>query len=75
MGHCSSGHIAVGVQPWSIPLCACMSCMFSKWVEVILLPCHNGASAAEAFLKICLRVGAPRVVRSDNGTELQNAIV
>ena len=49
--------------------------MFSKWVEVIPLTRHNGASVAEAFLKICLRFGAPRVVRSDNGTEFQNAIV
>ena len=49
--------------------------MFSKWVEVIPLPRHDGASVAEAFLKICLRFGAPRVVRSDNGTEFQNAIV
>ena len=42
--------------------------MFSKSVEVIPLLRHDGASVAEAFLKICLRFGASRVVHSDNCT-------
>ena len=49
--------------------------MFSKWVEVAPLRCHDGESVAEAFVDICTRWGPPEMVRLDNGTEFANAIV
>jgi len=49
--------------------------MFTRWVEVVPLRRHDGASVAEELRKICLRFGPPRVVRCDNGTEFNNAIV
>ena len=49
--------------------------VFTKWVEVYPLRQHNAASVASAFASMCLRWGAPEVVRLDNGTEFSNAIV
>ena len=49
--------------------------VFTKWVEVCPLHQHNAASVASAFASMCLRWGAPEVVRLDNGTEFSNAIV
>ena len=49
--------------------------MFIKWVEVIPLVRHDGQCVAEAFLQICTRLDAPRVVRSDNGSEFCNRVV
>ena len=44
-------------------------------VEVVPLSQHDGPSVADAFLKVCLRWGPPRVVRCDNGTEFMNHVV
>ena len=49
--------------------------MFTRWVEVVPLPRHDGASVASAFIELCTRWGPPRVVRCDNGSEFVNAVV
>ena len=48
---------------------------FTKWVEVQPLERHDAQSVATAFVAMCCRWGAPRLVRSDNGTEFRNALV
>ena len=48
---------------------------FSKWLELVPLRRHDALSVASAFVKICAVWGAPDIVRTDNGTEFQNAIV
>ena len=48
---------------------------FTKWVEVCPLRRHDAISVASAFSTMCLRWGAPDVVRLDNGVEFRNAIV
>ena len=48
--------------------------MFNRWVEVVPLARHDGASVASAFVDVCSRWGAPDVVRSDNGTEFVNHV-
>eukprot|EP00117_Sycon_ciliatum_P011312 scpid18689/ scgid1770/ Gag-Pol polyprotein; Matrix protein p10; p20; Capsid protein p25; Nucleocapsid protein p14; Protease p15; Reverse transcriptase/ribonuclease H p90; Integrase p46 len=48
--------------------------MFTRWVEVVPLARHDGASVASAFVDVCSRWGAPDVVRSDNGTEFVNHV-
>lgn len=48
---------------------------FSKWVEVVPLMRHDGASVSAALIELCTRWGPPRVVRCDNGTEFRNVIV
>ena len=48
---------------------------FTKWVEVCPLRRHDALSVASAFSTMCLRWGAPDVVRLDNGVEFRNAIV
>ena len=49
--------------------------MYTKWVEVLPLRRHDGASVAAAIVELCCRWGSPRVVRMDNGTEFSNAVV
>ena len=46
--------------------------MFTKWVEVVPLRRHDGASVAAALVDVCSKWGAPEVVRCDNGSELVN---
>ena len=46
-----------------------------KWVEVCPLRRHDASSVATAFASMCTRWGAPDVVRTDNGTEFNNAIM
>ena len=48
---------------------------FTKWVEVCPFRHHDAVSVASAFSTLCLRWGAPDVVRVDNGTEFRNAVV
>ena len=48
---------------------------FTKWVEVVPLKRHDGASVASAFLSVCARWGPPEVIRCDNGSEFVNAVV
>ncbi|XP_065182544.1 uncharacterized protein LOC135813373 [Sycon ciliatum] len=48
---------------------------FTKWAEICPLRRHDAASVAAAFTSMCVRWGAPDVVRTDNGTEFRNAIV
>ena len=48
---------------------------FTKWVEVVPLKRHDGASVASAFLDVCCRWGPPQVIRSDNGSEFCNSVV
>ena len=48
--------------------------MFTRWVEVVPLARHDGASVASAFVDVCSCWGAPDVVRSDNDTEFVNHV-
>ena len=48
---------------------------FTKWVEVCPLRHYDAVSVVSAFSILCLRWGAPDVVRVDNGTEFRNAVV
>ena len=48
---------------------------FTKWVEVVPLVRHDAESVADAFVSVCTRWGPPHVIRSDNGTELRNALM
>ena len=48
---------------------------FTKWAEVMPLRQHAAQCVAEAFTTLCMRWGPPQVVRTDNGTEFQNAVV
>ena len=48
--------------------------VFTKWVEVLPLRCHDGKSVAAALVDVCSRWGPPEVIRSDNGSEF-NSIV
>ena len=47
---------------------------FTKWVEVCPLRRHDAASVAKAFTSMCIRWGAPDVIRMDNGSEFRNAV-
>ena len=49
--------------------------IFTKWVEVCPLCRHDAAGVAAAFISMCLRWGAPDVVRMDNVTEFENTVV
>ena len=48
---------------------------FTKWAEGMPLRQHTARCVAEAFTTLCMRWGPPQVVRTDNGTEFQNAVV
>ena len=49
--------------------------VFTKWAEVTPLRRHDASSVASAFASMCMRWGAPDIVRMDNGTEFCNAVV
>ena len=48
---------------------------FTKWAEVMPLRQHTAQCVAQAFTTLCMRWGPPQVVKTDNGTEFQNAVV
>jgi len=50
-------------------------CIASKWSELVLLPNKEEATMRLAFWRIFARVGVPRVLHTDNGSEFKNPSV
>lgn len=49
-----------------------LKCMASKWSELVLLVNKAGPTLRDAFWSIFTRIGPPRILQTDNGTEFIN---